>query len=262
MNINNIEVVIAADRSLTGKAAADHVEHCILEVLKSQETANIIFAAAPSQNEFLESLTQSRNIEWGRVVGLHMDEYFSLPPGAAQLFSAYLAKHLFSKVPFRQVFYLDAQAKNIETECQRYSNILKTHPPDIVCMGIGENGHIAFNDPPVADFRDPKLVKVAVLDPVCRQQQVNDGCFKTLSEVPERALTLTIPALMSARFLSVVVPSGQKAHAVLHALAGPVTTATPASILQTHQEVTMFLDTESASLLSEKDHFLYEKVNL
>ncbi len=254
-----MQVVIAPSRTLMGRAASDHVEHCILEVLKAKETANIIFAAAPSQNEFLESLTQSRNIDWSRVVGLHMDEYFSLPPGAEQLFGVYLAKHLFSKVPFRQVYYLDAQAKDIEEECQRYSNVLKNHPADIVCMGIGENGHLAFNDPPIADFRDPRLVKVAVLDEVCRQQQVNDGCFQTLSEVPLQALTLTIPALMSAEFLSVVVPSRRKANAVFHALTGSVTTKIPASILQTHQQVKIFLDQESASLLSEKDASLQRK---
>lgn len=247
----NMQIVIADDRSSMGKAAADHVEHCILQVLKEKETANIIFAAAPSQNEFLESLTQSGNIDWRRIVGLHMDEYFSLPPGAEQHFRVYLERHLFSKVPFRKVFYLDGQAKNIDAECGRYSHILTEHPADIVCMGIGENGHLAFNDPPIADFRDPKLVKVAVLDEICRQQQVNDGCFPTLSAVPLQALTLTIPALMSAKFLSVVVPSKRKADAVFHALTGPVTTKVPASILQTHQNVRIFLDTESSALLRE-----------
>ncbi len=253
IDYKNMQIFVAPNRILMGKAAADHVEQCILEVLKTKGTANMIFAAAPSQDEFLEFLIQSKKIDWSRVVGLHMDEYFSLLPGARQLFSVYLAEHLFSKVPFRQVHCLDAQAKNIEDECQRYSSILKKHPADIVCMGIGENGHIAFNDPPVADFRDPKLVKVAVLDEICRQQQVNDGCFQSLPEVPLRALTLTIPALMSAKLLSVVVPSGRKANAVLHALTGPVTTEVPASILQTHQRVTIFLDTESASLLREKN---------
>ncbi len=252
-------VVIAPTRTLMGSAAAHHLEQCIREVLKTKETANIIFAAAPSQNEFLESLTQSGNIDWSRLVGLHMDEYFSLPPGARQLFGVYLAEHLFSKVPFRKVYYLDGQATNIAAECRRYSDILKDHPVDIVCMGIGENGHIAFNDPAVADFSDPELVKVAVLDEICRQQQVNDGCFQTLSEVPVQALTLTIPALMSAKFLIVVVPSRRKANAVFRALTGPVTTEVPASILQTHDQVEVFLDTESASLLSEGNDLLRGK---
>ncbi len=253
-----MQIVISPNRASMGKAAADHVEQCILEVLKTKETANIIFAAAPSQNEFLESLTQSSNIDWQRVIGLHMDEYFSLPPGAEQLFGVYLAKHLFSKVPFRQVYYLGGQARNIEEECRRYSTVLTDHPADIVCMGIGENGHIAFNDPAVADFYDPKLVKVAVLDEICRQQQVNDGCFRTLSDVPAQALTLTIPALMSAQFLSVVVPSRRKANAVFHALTGRVTTEVPASILQTHPHARIFLDTESGSLLREKSDVLRE----
>ena len=232
-----------------GRAAAEHVATIIRDLHAQQQFINMIFAAAPSQNEFLDHLTSMKGIEWSRVIGFHMDEYFSLPPYSEQLFSKYLTDHLFAKVRMKEVHILDALAKDPLKECDRYAELLDSHPIDIVCMGIGENGHIAFNDPPVADFVDPLRVKVVELDEPCRQQQVNDGCFASIAEVPTHAITLTVPQLMSARYLSIVVPTKRKAPAVRDALLAPVTTKVPASILRQHPQAMMFIDKMAAVCL-------------
>lgn len=245
----NLEVNIYPTRECMGKAAATHVASTIRELHARQQLVNIVFAAAPSQNEFLSYLSQSDGIHWSRVIGFHMDEYIGLPKDAGQLFSKYLMNRLFSKVLTKEVHIIDSQAVNPVQECARYAALLRAHPTDIVCLGVGENGHIAFNDPPVADFNDPFLVKVVELDAVCRQQQVNDGCFSSFGEVPTHAITLTIPALMSARYVSIVVPSDRKANAVRDSLLGPVTTKVPASIFRSHKRATMFVDERAASLL-------------
>jgi glucosamine-6-phosphate deaminase len=244
-----LHIRIYESRDAMGQAAARHVIDRIREVLTTRGAVNIIFAAAPSQNEFLANLTASKEIDWSRVVGFHMDEYIHLARESGQLFSQYLARHLLTKVMMKEFYMMNAQAPDPETECDRYAELLKKHPPDIVCMGIGENGHIAFNDPPVADFADPKIVKIAELDEPCRQQQVNDGCFPTLNDVPRHAMTLTIPALMAANHLSIVVPSVRKAEAVYNTVHARMTHAVPSTILRTHGNAILFLDTDSASRL-------------
>lgn len=249
ISVGNLQVNIYDSRDAMGKAAADHVAELIEGMLASRQTVRMIFAAAPSQNEFLSHLTASDRIEWSRVIAFHMDEYIGLPAESEQLFGKYLKDHLFSKIQMKEVHYLDAVAKNPDQECERYAALLKSHAIDIVCMGIGENGHIAFNDPPVADFNDPYLVKVVELDEQDRQQQVNDGCFATIADVPTHAITLTVPQLMSARCLSIVVPSERKATAVRNSLLGPVTTRVPASILRRHSQAKMFVDEPAASML-------------
>ncbi len=242
-------VQIFLTRDEMGIAAAEHVAGLIRRVLREKNVVNMVFAAAPSQDEFLSYLTKSPSVDWSRVVGFHMDEYIGLPADSGQFFRVYLQDHLFSKVKVRHVYFLDSQAKDSHRECERYAALLREHHTDIVCLGIGENGHIAFNDPPVADFHDPELVKIIELDERDRQQQVNDGCFPTINDVPPRAYTLTVPALMSAAFLSCVVPSERKAQAVFNSLLGEITTAVPASILRTHPQIEIFLDESSASLL-------------
>ncbi len=236
-------------RRAMGEAAATDVAERIKELLAAQERVNMIFAAAPSQNEFLETLVSARGIDWGRVNAFHMDEYTGLEAGAPQAFSNFLRNRLFSKLPFGNVFYLDSQTKAPAEECARYAALLAKYPTDIVCLGIGENGHIAFNDPHVALFDDPQRVKVVSLDEQCRQQQVNDGCFASLGAVPTHALTLTIPALMAGRYMYCIVPAMTKAWAVRETLCGPVSEACPASVLRTKETATLYLDTDSASLL-------------
>jgi glucosamine-6-phosphate deaminase len=242
-------VRICNTRNDAGGAAAEYAAGCIRKILSVQETANIVFAAAPSQNEFLAALVATPNVDWQRINAFHMDEYIGLPPGSDQFFSLYLQRHLFSHVHMKNVFLLDSQASDPARECERYAALLQQCPTDLVCMGIGENGHIAFNDPPVADFNDKALVKVVELDEPDRHQQVHDGCFPSFEDVPTHAYTLTVPALMCATFLSVVVPSERKAVAVKNSLTGPIGTAVPGSILRTHAHVEMFLDPASASLL-------------
>jgi glucosamine-6-phosphate deaminase len=249
LTYENLKVNVCPTRDSMGKEAAAHVASLINESQRRQHFVNMIFAAAPSQNEFLDHLTNTVGIDWSRVIGFHMDEYIGLSGDSDQLFSKYLMDHLFSKVQMKEVHILNAVAKDPARECARYSQLLMAHPIDIVCMGIGENGHIAFNDPPVADFNDPLLVKVVELDEPDRQQQVNDGCFASFAEVPTHAITLTVPQLMSARYLSIVVPSERKATAVHNALLGPVSTKVPASILRHHTQAMMFVDELAAARL-------------
>ncbi len=249
LKAGNLGIKVFETRDAMGSAAAAHVAGLIEELLRQKPAVNMIFAAAPSQDEFLHRLTSSERVDWSRVNGFHMDEYIHLDPALGQLFSQYLSRHLLSRVRMAKFHTIDSQAPDVEVECDRYTRVLQANPPDIVCMGIGENGHIAFNDPPVADFHDSRCMKIVELDEVCRRQQVNDGCFPTIDLVPKIALSLTVPMLMSARYLSVVVPSARKAQAVFNTVHAPLATAVPSTILRTHPNAVMFLDTDAASLL-------------
>lgn len=204
----------------------------------------MIFAAAPSQNEFLETLTAAEGIDWSRVVAFHMDEYIGLPVGAPQRFSQFLKEKLFDIVQPGEVHLIRSE-NTIEAECARYAALVNETPIDIVCLGIGENGHIAFNDPPVANFADTETIKPVELDAACRTQQVNDGCFPDFGSVPTHALTLTIPALMSARHLYCMVPGETKRQAVRETLHASISTACPATILRTHDHCTLYVDRDS-----------------
>ena len=230
-----------------GKEAARAAAAAIGQILSEKETANVVFAAAPSQNEMLEALL-TENVDFSRVNAFHMDEYLGLRSDDPRSFAFYLNEHIWSRAPFRAVNCIPATLP-AEEACAAYTGLLKQHPVDVVCMGIGENGHIAFNDPPVADFEDPYTVKAVELDPVCRMQQVHDGCFPTLDDVPAYALTMTVPALMAARYLICTVPGAAKAAAVQRMLCGAIEPACPASILRRHDHAEMFLDAESAGSL-------------
>jgi glucosamine-6-phosphate deaminase len=245
MRIDKLDVGVYKTRADMGVAAAVRVSAKVNDLLGQQETVNIIFAAAPSQNEFLAALLEA-SIDWGRVRAFHMDEYIGLAPDASQGFGNFLRERLFEKVGFLAVYYIDGGATDLKKECERYAGLLLDYPADIVCMGIGENGHIAFNDPPVADFNDPYGVKVVQLDLPCRQQQVNDGCFERLALVPKHAITLTVPALMAGRFVYCMVPGLLKAEAVYNTLKGEIVTACPASVLRRHEHAELFLDVDSA----------------
>jgi len=242
-------------RALMGAAAAEDCAAALHAILASTGRCRALFAAAPSQNELLAGLTPARGIDWTSVEPFHMDEYLGLGPGAPQRFGAYLDEHLFGKLPFGTVHYMlpdaappigDGPATAAEVAAARYAALFAATPIDLVCLGVGENGHLAFNDPHVADFDDPLLLKVVELDAACRRQQVNDGCFPSFESVPTRALTLTIPALMGGRRLFCVVPGASKARAVRDLLAGPISTTCPASVLRRHPDCTLYLDRESA----------------
>jgi len=247
LQTDRLTTYVHDSRNAMGAAAAAHAAHAIQELLKTKEVVNVVFAAAPSQNETLENLLKE-DIDFSRINAFHMDEYTGLPSNAPQLFSNYLIEHIFGKAPFRSVHLISTE-QTIEAACASYTQLLQDNPPDVVCMGIGENGHIAFNDPPVADFNDPMLIKAVALDEVCRMQQVHDGCFETLDDVPTHALTLTVPALMSSKYLVCTVPGTTKAEAVKNMLRGSVGTHCPATALRNHGNAAMFLDQESAALL-------------
>jgi glucosamine-6-phosphate deaminase len=178
-----------------------------------------------------------------------MDEYVGLPADAPQGFGNFLRRSIFSKVPIKEVFYLNGNAASLEEECERYADLLNRYLPEMVCMGIGENTHIAFNDPHVADLNDPKTVKVVDLDQQCRQQQVNDGCFESIEQVPTHALTLTIPTLLRPEAVFCVVPGEHKAQAVYHTLNEPVVAKFPSTSLRKHPNAILFLDKNSAKLI-------------
>jgi glucosamine-6-phosphate deaminase len=245
---NNIRWRKYPDRALMGAAAAGATAALINQLLETQAELNMIFAAAPSQNEFLESLIR-HPIPWNRINAFHMDEYIGLPKDSPDNFAHYLHEHLFNLAPFKTTHFLDGAAKDPKTEGDRYAVLLEQFPPDIVCMGIGENNHIAFNDPPVADFKDPERVKIVSLDEACRRQQVNDGCFPSLETVPRQALTLTIPALLRGRHIICVVPGERKAKAVYHTMHSPVSEKYPSTILANHSDTQLFVDADSGRLL-------------
>ena len=246
---DNLNINIYASRDEMGAAAAADVKAAILRALGEKAEINMIFAAAPSQNEVLANLATDKEIPWGRVNAFHMDEYIGLDKNAPQGFGNFLRDHIFGIAPFKSVNYIRIDAPDAEEECKRYEKLLRENPVDIVVLGIGENGHIAFNDPPFADFEDDKLVKTVKLDEVCRNQQVNDGCFAKIDDVPTHALTLTVPALMSGKELYCIVPAKTKANAVAATVNGEITPDCPASVLRTHASATLYLDPDSSSLL-------------
>lgn len=247
-----LKVKIYSTRDEMGKAAGAEIKAKILSLLETKETINMIFAAAPSQNEVLASLATDPEIPWNRVNAFHMDEYIGLSADAPQGFGNFLKAHIFGLANFKSVTYIDSTATDAQKECERYSALLKQYPTDIVVMGIGENGHIAFNDPPVADFKDPQMVKPVVLDEICRNQQVHDGCFATIDDVPKMAITLTVPTLFAGDYLFCIVPAATKAQAVRDTVCGEIGEACPATILRQHKNAILYLDGDSSSLLCEK----------
>jgi glucosamine-6-phosphate deaminase len=245
-----LNVYVYASRRAAGVAAAEAVAAELIRTLDARRRAVAIFASAPSQNEFLEALTATPGIAWPNVTGFHLDEYLGMDERAPQSFRRFLIDRLISKVPLGEFHGLRGEAEDPEAECARYARLLDEHVPDFAVLGVGENGHLAFIDPPFCDFGDPAEVKVVELDEVCRNQQVNDGAFATLDEVPRRALSLTIPAVMRRPKLFAVVPGPAKRQAIRDVVEGPVATSCPASILRTHPDAHLFVDRDAAALLS------------
>jgi glucosamine-6-phosphate deaminase len=249
--LQNIDVNVLPTREMVGEVAGMAVEKQIVELLKKKESIRIIFAAAPSQNELLDYLVSSKKIEWNRIIAFNMDEYIGMNNLKQQSFAYYLNQRLFSKLNLKNVHLINGSAP-VENEIQRFSDLLIDAPIDIVCLGIGENGHIAFNDPPVANFEDPKIVKSVELDESCRMQQVNDECFKNLGEVPKKAFTITIPVIMSANSLFCVVLGRNKHEAVYNTLNGPIDTSCPSSILREHKNCKFYFDDEAFGNVPKK----------
>ena len=245
--VDRLQVKVFRDRASMGAAAAAAAAQSLRTAIQKQGAARIIVASAPSQNELVAGLAAAPDIDWRRVTIFHMDEYVGLPATHPASFRNYQQRHLLSQVTPAVFHGIRGEASDPEAECARYAALLAGAPIDLVCLGIGENGHIAFNDPPVADFADPLKVKIVELDEICRQQQVNDGCFPNLDSVPRQAITLTCPTLVSGQTLVCVVPGPRKAAAVAATLRGTISPACPASILRLHPAATLFVDEAAAA---------------
>src|SRR5205085_12552028 len=217
------------------------------EVLARQPSAAVILATGNSQIQFLESLIALGGVDWSRLTLFHMDEYLGLDAGHKASFRRYMRERVEQRVKPRQFHYLEGDTLLPLDECARYRPLLQAQPIDLCCLGIGENGHIAFNDPPVANFADPHPVKLVKQDEACRHQQVNERHFPSLEAVPQYAFTVTIPMLCSAKRMLCVAPEKRKAKAVKDTLRGPIQTACPASFQRQQPQATLFLDTDSAS---------------
>jgi glucosamine-6-phosphate deaminase len=238
---------IAQDTHRMAEGAADHGARLVRDAVRSEGHARIVLATGASQIEML-SLLVARDVPWPKVTAFHLDEYIGLEDTHPASFRRYLRERFVTKVGQVGFHPIAGDAPDPLAECDRLSRLL-ADPIDVAFIGIGENGHIAFNDPPVADFADPVAVKIVELDGACRQQQVNDGCFPALAAVPTHALSLTIAVFRRAKTLSVVVPGPRKAAAVRATLRDAISTAFPATILRTHAQATLFLDRASAAQL-------------
>jgi glucosamine-6-phosphate deaminase len=247
---DRLNVYVYDTRAKMGAASAAAVAAELRRLIETRGRAAAVFASAPSQNEFLAALAAAPGVNWPRVVGFHLDEYLGMDASAPQSFRKFLIDRLVSKVPLREFHGLRGESEDGAAECELYAQLLAAERPDFAVLGIGENGHLAFIDPPFCDFDDPAPVKVVELDEVCRAQQVNDGAFGTLEEVPRRALSLTIPTIMACPKLFAIVPGPAKREAVRGAVEGPVETMCPASILRRHADAHLFIDRDSAALLA------------
>jgi glucosamine-6-phosphate deaminase len=247
VKVGEMSVVVHADEAALGRAAAEQAARVLREAVAANGEARAMFATGNSQLAFVGALPRE-DVPWDRVTVFHMDEYVGVGPDHPAGFQRWIRERVGVFHP-RAAHYLDGRADPGE-ECRRYAERMADGPLDLCCLGIGENGHLAFNDPGIADFTDPLDVKVVTLDGDCRRQQVDEGHFPDLDSVPAQAMTVTIPALLRAATVLAIVPEARKAAPVHAALTGPVETTCPASILRTCPHVTLHLDQDSAALLS------------
>lgn len=244
---DELSVSIFSTNQQLGQAAAEEAAAVIHDAVEQRGIANIILATGNSQLTFLTALREDRRVPWSKVNVFHMDEYIGLAPGHPASFPTFLRRHLLAFVTPQAFFPVPGNAQDSASACREYAALLRSHPADLCALGYGENGHLAFNDPPFADFDDPVWVKVVKLAEVSRQQQVGEGHFATIAEVPTHAMTLTIPALLAAKRVLAIVPEARKADAVSRALLGPVSEDCPGSILRKAKHAHLFLDKDSAS---------------
>ena len=231
-----------------GLTCARFVADNLNEAIQSKGFANLILATGASQFAFIDAI-KTLDIDWSKITIFHLDEYKGLPDTHPASFCKYLKERVIDIVKPRKMYYINGDAEDIESEIARYEGLLKAHPVDIACIGIGENGHIAFNDPGVADFNDPRLVKIVQLDDACRRQQLGEGWFSSFNDVPKEAISLTVSAIMACKVISAIVPDKRKAEAVYNTLYAEISTGCPATILRNHNDATLFLDKYSASKL-------------
>jgi glucosamine-6-phosphate deaminase len=246
LRVDALEVKVGDSLEAMAVSAADDAAQWLRGILSRQVGAAVILASAASQVVFLEKLVATEGIEWSRVTLFHMDEYLGIAEDHPASFRKFLRERVAARVQPRAFHEVRGESDQPIAECDRYEALLRGQPIDLCCLGIGENGHVAFNDPPVADFEDARWVKLVKLDEACRRQQVGEGAFPTLGAVPEYAFTLTVPALCSARRMICVVPERRKAEAVRRTLTGPINTLCPASALRRQRQAILYLDRESA----------------
>lgn len=245
--IDHLQLQIFDSRANMGKQAADDIEKRILDLLSKKNKVRMIFASAPSQDDVLGELKKKGTIDWSRIEAFHMDEYLGLEKGDPRLFSEYIVNTLFKPVGLEDYNLIDPSNEPTD-ECRRYSDLIKEEPIDIVCMGIGENGHIAFNEPEYAKFNDSEIMKIVSLDLTCRNQQVHDGCFSSVEKVPEKALTLTIPALFNGTYIFCVVPGSTKKKVLNELVLSEVRESLPCSILKKHDNCVIYTDQKIESV--------------
>lgn len=246
-----VKVEVFSSPQEMGEAAAQRAASLITEAVRRNGTARIIAATGNSQIPFVESLVW-QPVPWGAVELFHMDEYVGMSDEHPASFRRWIRTRLTEKIHPKASYYIAGDAPDLDGEIQRYAELLTAAPIDVAFVGFGENGHIAFNDPPVADFSDPLLVKKVTLDEACRQQQAGEGHFPDLASVPREAITITCPGLFRAGAWVCCVPERRKAQAVKNALEGPISEACPASLVRTHPNTYVYLDRESASLLTDR----------
>ena len=248
---DSLRVYIYESRDRMARSAAACFAAFLRELFQAHAMLSVMFATGMSQVEFLAYLTSDKDLDWSRVRALHMDEYVGLPPSHRASFRNYLHKNLVAAAPTIEFCGIQGDAADTEAEIRRYTELFERARLELCAMGIGENGHIAFNDPPVADFKDPKRFKIVELDAKCRAQQVHEGWFPDDAAVPRRAITATVTALMSIPRLVVTVPGERKTEAVANALLGPIAETCPASVLRRHSNAHLFLDADSAAGLGD-----------
>ena len=254
--VGNMKLQVYSNSRAMGEAAAHAAAEALEQLGEAHKHIGAIFATGASQLDTLDALTRIEGVPWGQVRGFHLDEYIGLPEDHKASFRGYLRKNLTEKVSMLEFNEVDGTAPDPEAVCEAYSEKLRLADPQLCLLGIGENGHLAFNDPGIADFNDPKDVKVAYLDDACRIQQAAEGWFESPEDVPEYAITLTIPALFRVPKLIVSVPGSRKAKIMRRALEEEISTACAATILRRHPDVTIYLDEESAA---ELDRFVSSK---
>jgi glucosamine-6-phosphate deaminase len=244
-------VRVHADTGALARAAADEALGVMCAAVAERGVAHVMFATGNSQLAFVHALVDATpGVPWAETVVFHMDEYVGVGPDHPAGFGRWIRERITERTHPREAHYVQGLGVP-QAECQRYAQLLRDHPLDLCCLGIGENGHLAFNDPPVADFDDPLDVKTVELDKACRMQQVNEGHFAQLDAVPTHAITVTIPALLRAARVLAVVPEARKAEPVRAALTGPIATSCPASALRTIGHASVHLDRDSARLLPD-----------
>ena len=247
--VGSMKVEVHPTSQAAGAAAARAAASALIELAKTHDSIGVIFATGASQMETLNELTGIVDVPWIQIRGFHMDEYVGIAADHPASFRRYLRERLTEKVKMKTFLEIDGSRENPERTGRDYADEIRCADPQLCLLGIGENGHLAFNDPPIADFNDPVDAKIVQLDAACRQQQTAEGWFSSVELVPQYAISLTIPALLRVPKLIVSVPGRRKAQIVRRTFTEPVSTACPATILRTHPDATIYLDLESANEL-------------